>query len=74
MGLDAQTLEESSLRKKERGVPFKFNFIFFIGFFILILGVGLILLWWPEMVNLFKGATGIILALTGLIVLYTVKR
>ena len=52
----------------------KSNFIFLSGFFILILGVGLILLWWPEMVNLFKGAAGIILALTGLIVLYTVKR
>jgi len=55
-------------------VPFKLNFIFFVGFFILILGVGLILLWWPEAVNLFKGAAGIILALAGLIVLYTVKR
>lgn len=72
--MEKSSVKDLDCRKKERAMPFKFNFIFIAGFCILILGVGLILIWWPEVVNLFKGATGIILALTGLIVLYTVKR
>lgn len=54
---------------------FKSNSIFFfVGFFILVLGIVLILQWWPEVVNLFKAVTGMILALAGLIVLWISKR
>ena len=44
------------------------------GIFILVLGVALILIWWPRVVDVFKGGIGIILALAGLLVLYTVQR
>ncbi len=46
---------------------------FLIGFLCLIIGITLILAWWPEVVALFKGFIGMVLALIGLIVLYLVK-
>jgi uncharacterized membrane protein YqgA involved in biofilm formation len=45
-----------------------------VGFFILILGVTLILAWWQDVVILFKGAIGMILALGGLLTLYTLNK
>ena len=48
--------------------------MFLIGFFILILGITLILAWWEDVVILFKGAIGMILALGGLLALYTLKK
>ncbi len=47
--------------------------LFLIGTFILILGVTLILKWWPAVVLLFQGGTGIILAISGLMILYYLK-
>lgn len=47
---------------------------FTLGAFILISGIALILLWWPQVINLFKGIVGMILALVGLIILYVAKR
>lgn len=40
------------------------------GFVVLILGVALILLYWNDVVILFRGIIGIILALAGLFTLY----
>lgn len=61
-------------KKGERMRP-KFNFFFFlIGGFLLILGVGLILLWWEEVAILFKGAVGVGLALVGLLILYIASQ
>jgi hypothetical protein len=48
--------------------------LFLVGFFILILGITLVLIWWADVVVLFRGALGIILALAGLLTLYAVKR
>lgn len=44
------------------------------GFFILVLGMTLILVCWKDVVALFKGATGIVLALSGLFMLYAVNK
>ena len=52
----------------------KIFFLFVIGFFILILGITLTLVWWPHVVLLFKGAAGIILALAGLLMLYGLSK
>ncbi len=48
--------------------------LFGIGFFILVLGVTLVLVWWEDVVVLFKGAIGIILALAGAFTLYAVNK
>ena len=48
--------------------------LFLAGFFVLILGITLILIWWDDVVVLFRGTVGIILALAGLFTLYAVKR
>jgi len=48
--------------------------LFVVGFFVLILGITLILVWWSNVVVLFKGAVGIILALAGLFMLYVVSK
>ena len=48
--------------------------LFVIGFFILILGVTLILAWWPSVAILFRGAIGVILALAGLMMLYGLSK
>ena len=45
-----------------------------VGFVTLVLGVTLILAWWPDVVSLFKGLLGMVLALAGLIILYMVKE
>ena len=47
--------------------------LYLIGAFVLILGVTLNLLWWNDFVRLLKGVMGVALALTGLVILYTVK-
>lgn len=49
-----------------------FNFV--VGFFILILGIILVLSCWSEVVVLFKGVIGIILSLAGLLILYTLNK
>ena len=48
--------------------------LFVIGFFVLVLGITLILVWWKDVVALFKGAMGVILALAGLFMLYAVNK
>ena len=48
--------------------------MFVTGTFLLIAGIDLILLWWPQVVNLFKGVIAMTLALAGLVILYLAKR
>jgi hypothetical protein len=45
-----------------------------VGMFVLVLGITLILVWWEDVVSLFKGAIGVILALAGLVTLYAVSK
>jgi len=45
-----------------------------VGFFILILGITLILTWWADVAILLKGSIGMILALGGLLALYTLNK
>ena len=44
-----------------------------IGGFAAILGVTLILAWWPDVVSLFRGGVGIILAVGGLLAIYSLN-
>lgn len=53
---------------------FKQILIVITGVSALISGIVLILLWWPQVINLFKGVIGMILALAGLVILYIVRR
>jgi len=46
----------------------------FLGSFILILGVTLVLAWWPDVVSLFRGCLGMALALAGLLILYSLNQ
>ena len=62
-------MEEDSQKKS-----YKRFVLFVVGFFVLILGVTLILVCWKDVVTLFKGASGIILALAGLFMLYAVNK
>ena len=45
-----------------------------IGSFVLILGITLILAWWPDVIALIRGGLGIVLALAGLLVLYSLTN
>jgi hypothetical protein len=45
-----------------------------IGFSILITGVTLMLAWWSDLIILFKGGSGLFLALSGLGVLYATRK
>jgi len=60
--------------KDDQKSSYKKFILFLGGFFVLILGITLTLLWWKDVVALFKGATGIILALAGLFALYAVNK
>ncbi len=44
-----------------------------VGFFILVVGIAMILAFWKDVVVLFRAGMGIVLALAGLVVLYTLK-
>ena len=58
--------------KKESG--FKKFQTFIVGFFLLVLGITLVLSCWSEVVIFFKGIVGFILAMAGLLVLYTLNK
>jgi len=62
-------MEENNQKKS-----YKKFVLFVIGFFILILGITLILFWWMDVAVLFRGAIGIILALAGLLMLYGLNK
>ena len=52
------------------------NKAFFVvcGTGMLITGITLVLVWWPQVVNLFKGFVPMALAVGGLVVLYLIKE
>ncbi len=62
------------MAKDHQKSTYKKFLMFLIGFLILILGITLILAWWKDVVILFKGAIGMILALGGLLALYTLNK
>lgn len=49
-------------------------FFYLIGWALVVGGISLILLWWPEVVLLFKAVIGMILAFAGLLILYFQKQ
>ncbi len=82
MGLDASALEKPSYRnecliifdRRKKAGMFKQILMFIVGIFFLILGIVLILCWWPQVVDLFKGGIAMILTFAGLVILYLAKR
>ena len=45
-----------------------------LGFTVLVAGITMVLVWWQDVVSLFKGAIGMGVALGGLLLLYMVKE
>lgn len=62
------------MAKDQQKSAYKKFVTFLIGFFILILGITLILAWWEDVVTLIRGALGMMLALGGLLALYTLNK
>jgi len=62
------------MEKKDQKSSYKKFVLFVVGFFILILGITLILVWWMDVAVLLRGAIGIILALSGLLMLYALNK
>lgn len=62
------------MAKDQQKSTYKKFVTFLIGFFILILGITLILAWWEDVVTLIRGALGMMLALGGLLALYTLNK
>jgi len=62
------------MAKKNESKIYKKFLLFIIGFFILVLGITLILVWFEQVAILFKGASGFILALGGLLMLYGLNK
>jgi len=83
MGMDAPALEKpgdgitsvkrGGRRSEERGMNVKKAGFLIGGSVLLVTGLVLILAWWPRVVDLFKGGIGMVLALTGLVVLALVR-
>ncbi|MFC1510244.1 hypothetical protein ACFL49_01105 [Candidatus Omnitrophota bacterium] len=61
------------MSKKETS-GYKTFFLGLVGSCILIIGTTFILTWWSDVVSLFKGAVGIILAIGGMGVLYFLSK
>ena len=62
------------MAKDQQKSAYKKFVTFLIGFFILILGITLILAWWEDVVTLIRGALGMMLAFGGLLALYTLNN
>jgi len=45
-----------------------------VGLCVLVVGMTLVLVWWADVVRIFKGISGMVLALGGLLILYLVKE
>ncbi|MCA9405091.1 MAG: hypothetical protein KC684_01010 [Candidatus Omnitrophica bacterium] len=45
-----------------------------LGVVILIVGVTMILAWWPQVVALFQGFLGLAFAIAGMLVLYSISK
>lgn len=45
-----------------------------LGCILLVLGISLILLWWSDLVIIFRGIIGFIIALSGLFILYVIGQ
>ena len=65
---------ENAMKKDDQKKGYKKFVLFVAGFFILVLGVTLILVCWRDVVSLFRGASGMVLALAGLFMLYAVNK
>lgn len=48
--------------------------LLFLGSFFMVLGITLVLVWWQDVVGLFKGVFGVAVALGGLMVLYMIPE
>ena len=48
--------------------------LYLVGSFFLILGITLVLIWWQDVVVLFKAFIGMALSLTGLVILYYLNK
>lgn len=72
----AKGIDKNKPKEFEGKMKQKINkpLLFLIGLFLLISGVTLILSWWPALIVFLKGIIGIILALSGMGVLYTIKK
>ncbi len=62
------------MAKDDQKNTYKKFIMFVVGFFILILGTTLILAWWTDVIIFFKGTLGKILAVAGLLMLYTLNK
>jgi hypothetical protein len=62
------------MAKDDQKNSYKKFVLFAAGFFVLVLGVTLILVCWKDVVALFRGASGIVFALAGLFTLYAVGK
>ena len=48
--------------------------LFLIGTVIMIAGITLTLVWWADVVQLFRGGIGMLLGIVGLFILYNIKK
>ncbi len=61
------------MTKKDQKNNYKKFVLFVVGFFVLVLGITLTLVWWKDVVGLFRGSIGVILSLAGLFALYAIN-
>ena len=63
------------MKTKENNDSLYKKFIKYLaGTFVLILGITLVLVWWDDVVGLFRGVTGMVLALAGMVFLYSLRN
>ncbi len=48
--------------------------VFVAGLVVLVFGVILILMWWPDVVSFFRGFLGIVVSIAGLLMMYSLKK
>ena len=87
MGVDAPPVEKPAAyrrrcsafaicsrgRRKGRLMAKKI-FLFAAGALLLIVGIVMVLVWWKDVVSLFRGGVGMVVALAGMLVLYMARE
>ena len=60
--------------KNQKKSSYKKFVLYLVGSFFLILGITLVLIWWQDVVVLFKALVGMVLSLVGLVILYYLNK
>jgi uncharacterized membrane protein len=62
------------MKQNKQSPSYKKFLMYLSAVFSMLLGITLVLVWWPDVVSLFRGFVGMAFALAGLLILYILNN